>query len=64
MKGIWTGFTYEATGMEQWLDSFLNGEGDALAAAQDAIGSALADALADQMERLGAALGELGDAFF
>lgn len=64
MKQIWTQFTYEATGLEQWLDSFLNGEGDALAQAQDAIGSALADALADQLERLGSAIGELGDAFF
>jgi hypothetical protein len=64
VKGIWTSFTYEATGLEQWLDSFLDGEGDALAGAQDAIGSALADALADQLDRLGAALGELGDAFF
>ena len=64
VKQIWTSFTYEATGLEQWLDSFLNGEGDALAQAQDAIGSALADALADQLDRLGSALGELGDAFF
>jgi hypothetical protein len=50
--------------LEQWLDSFFNEEGEALAAAQDAIGNALADALADQLDRLGAALGELGDAFF
>jgi hypothetical protein len=64
VKNIWTSFTYEATGLEQWLDSFLDEEGAALAAAQDAIGNALADALADQLDRLGAALGELGDAFF
>lgn len=47
VKRIWQGFTYEATGLEQWLDQFFREEGDALAAAQDAIGNALADALAD-----------------
>ena len=64
VKGIWQQFTYEATGLEQWLDTFYKEEAGHLGAAQDAIGNALADALADQLDRLGAALGELGDAFF
>ena len=62
VKGIWASFTEEAAGVEAWLGTFLDGEGDALAASQDAVGAALADALADKLDDLGSALGEVGDA--
>ena len=61
VKGIWASFTEEAAGVEAWLGTFLDGEGDALAASQDAVGAALADALADKLDDLGSALGEIGD---
>jgi len=62
VKGIWATFTEEAAGVEAWLGTFLDGEGDGLAASQDAVGAALADALADKLDDLGSALGEVGDA--
>jgi hypothetical protein len=63
VKAIWTSFTSEAQSIEDWLNTFLSGESDGLAASQDAIGAALADALADKLDALGNALGELGDSF-
>ena len=63
VKELWVAFTTEAQGVEDWLNTFLDGESDGLAASQDAVGSALADALADKLDALGLALGELGDSF-
>ena len=63
VKDMWVAFTTEAQGVEDWLNTFLDGESDGLAASQDAVGSALADALADKLDALGNALGELADSF-
>lgn len=63
VKKMWVDFTSEAQGIEEWLNTFLNGESDGLAASQEASGSALANALADTLDALGSALGELGDSF-
>ena len=64
VKAIWTGYADETAAAAAWLDEFLDAQGGELADAQDQVGDALADALAEQLDRLGEALGAIGDAFF
>jgi hypothetical protein len=64
LNALWAGFGDVTDGMAVWLDEALYAEGAELAASQDAAGGALADALAAQLDVLGYALGEIGDAFF
>lgn len=50
--------------MKNWMDEFLKTESDDLANSQEEAAIALADALAGELERLGAQLQAIGDAFF
>ena len=64
VQAIWANFGGEGRATLEWLDTFLNAEGDDLEAAQDAAGNLLSGELADELERIGEALSAIGDAFF